>query len=234
MRDQVPNQLTVLRLALAAVFFLVISQYRYGSGPDWAIWTANAVFCAAAFTDFLDGYLARRWKVESKFGRIMDPFCDKVLILGAYIFLCGPRFVDPERVSASNLQHPGNVLPGNMVSGVYPWMVSLMLARELLVTGLRAEMEGSGRRFGASLWGKIKMVTQSLSVPVVLALIALDPRAPGRQWMGQVVSLVVYATVIVTVISGLPYIGGALRVARAPSIQVKTVVPGTESGPARS
>ena len=65
MRAQLPNQLTLLRLLVAGVFFLVLSQYRYPQGPAWAIWLGFALFVLGALTDVADGYLARRWHVGS-------------------------------------------------------------------------------------------------------------------------------------------------------------------------
>ena len=98
LRRSLPNALTLLRLVLAAGFFGTLNAYRY---PDTnTVWAAVAIgiFIAAAITDALDGHLARKWGVTSKFGRLMDPFCDKVLILGALIYLAGPRFVVREWV----------------------------------------------------------------------------------------------------------------------------------------
>lgn len=200
MYRQLPNELTLLRLLLAGVFFLVINQYRYPGGHDenWWLGVAIGVFVAAALTDLFDGYLARRWQVESRFGRIMDPFCDKVLILGAYIYLSGPRFVIAQAVQQGDLF--------TMVSGVYPWMVAVMLARELLVTGIRGEMENEGVQFGANIFGKLKMILQSISVPVILLIVWLDPLAEGRSVLGVVRDVLVYSTISVTVLSGLPYI----------------------------
>src|SRR5699024_927066 len=151
MYKNIPNQLTVLRLVLAAVFFVVLNQYRYATNqPGWIILVAIAVFILAVLTDLLDGHLARKWHVESTFGGIMDPFCDKVLIIGAFIYLAGPRFVVPDAIERHLLF--------TTVPGVYPWMVPVILARELLVTGLRGEMETKGVQFGANIFGKMKMV----------------------------------------------------------------------------
>lgn len=201
-RKHIPNLLTVLRLVLAGVFFGVLAFYRYDAGVAWLLIPATVLFIAAAVTDAMDGYYARKWRVESKFGRIMDPFCDKVLVLGALVFLAGPGFESTRHGSG-------------LVSGVYPWMVVVMLARELLVTGIRGELEGSGHKFGANVWGKLKMILQSVVVPAVLLivlLLELDDRtfAPLR-WVRDIL---VYATVIVTIFSGLPYVTGALRIAR--------------------
>lgn len=210
MYRQVPNQLTMLRLVLAGVFFLVLNQYRYQGGAGGSAWLMVAIplFVLAALTDLLDGYLARRWGAESTFGRIMDPFCDKVLILGSYIYLAGPRFAIGHAVEQGELF--------TMVSGVYPWMVTVMLARELLVTGVRGELEGTGTAFGASIYGKVKMVLQSVTVPVVLLVVWADPFVPGRAWLAVCRDALVYMTVFVTVISGLPYIVNAGRAMRKP------------------
>ncbi|MCC6581749.1 MAG: CDP-alcohol phosphatidyltransferase family protein [Phycisphaeraceae bacterium] len=201
MRRHLPNQLTMLRLALAAVFFVVLNQYRYPRASEAVLWTSIVLFVIAALTDIADGYLARKWKVESTFGRIMDPFVDKVLVIGAFIYLSGPRFVDPASVERGELF--------TMVSGVYPWMVAIILARELLVTGVRGELEGRGIRFGAKLGGKLKTLLQSIAIPFVLGIVALDPNVPGHAWMQWVRDGLVYASVLATVISGIPYITGA-------------------------
>ena len=199
MYKTLPNQLTVLRLVLAAIFFVTLNQYRYtppprASGPDanvW-LWLALSLFVLAAITDALDGYLARKWHAESGFGRIMDPFCDKVLILGAFIYLAGPRFT---------AENAGDFVS---VSSVYPWMVAVMLARELLVTGVRGELEGAGVQFGANLFGKAKMIIQSIGIPVILGCVALD--TVRHDTLGLAMDLLMYLIVVVTVLSGAPYV----------------------------
>ena len=212
-RQHIPNALTMLRLIVAAAFFATLNVYRYGleasfddgqSGRAWVLLLAAALFCIAAATDAADGHLARKWKVESRFGRIMDPFCDKILILGAVIYLASPRFLDHQAVAAGHYR--------TMISGVYPWMVVLVVARELLVTGIRGEVERQGVAFGANWFGKAKMILQSLVVPAVLVIVFIDPNRPGMAWLGWVRDVLVYATVVVTIISGLPYITAAAKV----------------------
>ena len=207
---QLPNQLTLLRLVLAAVFFVLLNCYRYGAGsPMWLLPTATVVFIAAAITDTLDGYLARKWHVESKFGRIMDPFCDKVLVIGAFAYLAGPRFIIPGAVEVDSIDF------FSMVTGVYPWMVAVILARELLVTAIRGELEGEGVKFGANVFGKLKMILQSIVIPIVLAIVfVLDYYPEGWAWLAWVRDVLVYVTVLVTVVSGLPYITGAVKATR--------------------
>ncbi|MCX5661389.1 MAG: CDP-diacylglycerol--glycerol-3-phosphate 3-phosphatidyltransferase [Planctomycetota bacterium] len=209
MYRHLPNQLTVLRLVLAGVFFLTLNFYRYPYEGRAAIPAAIVLFVLAALTDWLDGFLARRWKAESTFGRIMDPFCDKVLILGAFIYLSGPRFVDPHAVERQEFF--------TMISGVYPWMVALMLARELLVTNVRDEMEAQGVKFGASIFGKVKMVLQAVGIPIILLIVWLGPHDAGREWLATVRDVLVYSTVVATVLSGAPYIISAARALRGGS-----------------
>jgi CDP-diacylglycerol--glycerol-3-phosphate 3-phosphatidyltransferase len=204
LRRYVPNALTVLRVFLAGAFFMALNAYRYPHIQVMWANIANALFVAAAVTDALDGYLARKWKVESLFGRLMDPFCDKVLIIGAFMYLTGPRFVMAE-------EKDGGEIIIRMASGVYPWMVVLILARELLVTGIRGIVESQGVSFASQWSGKAKMILQSISIPIVLALVAnLPPRLnpPENIWVLRVCEVVVYLTVAVTVWSGLPYIFG--------------------------
>jgi len=221
MYRQLPNLLTLLRLALAAVFFIVLNQYRYGEDhPDGTLVLAASLvlFVLAAATDWLDGFLARRWQVESRFGRIMDPFCDKVLVIGAFIYLAGPRFVIPPRAESGELL--------TMVTGIYPWMAVVILARELLVTAIRGELEHRGTAFGATIFGKLKMSLQSTTVPVVLVIAWLDP--VQHSWVAYLRDVLVYATVLVTIFSGLPYLVSASRSMQPAEKRVET---GREPGP---
>lgn len=184
-KANLPNQLTVLRLVLSAAFFVVLSV----SVERWALVLGIVLFVVAAVTDALDGYLARRWKVESTFGRIVDPFADKVLVLGALIMLAGAS------------------LPG---SGVAPWMVVVMLTRELLVTAIRGVVESAGHQFGANVWGKWKMILQSIVVPVILVILAIDLQPVGV--LAYTRDGLVWATLLATVFSGVPYVTGAIKV----------------------
>jgi phosphatidylglycerophosphate synthase len=206
-----PNALTLARVVLAAMFFTVLSFYRYPGHNSWSLLVAIAVFVAAAVTDFLDGYLARRWKVESAFGRVMDPFADKLLVVGAFVVLCGPRFIDATFV-ASDPQTPTYTWTS---SGVSCWHVISILARELLVTGIRDMLEGRGHKFGAMRSGKLKLVAQTVAIPTILAIVWLDPAAyPVLRVMRNVV---VVGTVVITIISGVPYVIAALRATAAAS-----------------
>ncbi|MCA9292108.1 MAG: CDP-alcohol phosphatidyltransferase family protein [Phycisphaerales bacterium] len=197
LRQHLPNVITVLRLVLAAAFFAVLNQYRWPeSSPTWGT-VGIVLFVAAALTDAIDGALARRWQVVSTFGRIMDPFCDKVLVLGAFIYLAGPRF--------AILTPDGHVV--GMATSVAPWMVVVILAREMLVTAIRGVVESSGVAFGAVWSGKLKMFLQSVTIPTVLGVAVhfrtgLDEPA----FAARLCDVLVWTTMLVTIWSGLPYI----------------------------
>jgi CDP-diacylglycerol--glycerol-3-phosphate 3-phosphatidyltransferase len=150
----------------------------------------------------------------------MDPFADKVLVIGAFVMLGGPAFVhDRIRWPTSNLGGiTGEALPGpevvrQVVSHVLPWMVVVILARELLVTSIRGVFEARGVSFAATASGKWKMILQSVCIPLVLVLVNL-PRLNDpvkKDWAWWTIEMVVWATVVVTVWSGWPYVARAVR-----------------------
>jgi CDP-diacylglycerol--glycerol-3-phosphate 3-phosphatidyltransferase len=156
------------------------------------------VYVIALVTDFLDGYLARKWKVEGAFGRIVDPFVDKVLVLGSFIFFAGKNFVIPE-------EH-AQVL--KTITGVAPWMVVLILSRELLVTSLRASGEQAGVKFGADIGGKVKMVLQSVTILAILLYVNYFEGKGGdfEQYARWARDGFIWLTIAVTLISAWSYI----------------------------
>src|SRR5881397_1275955 len=111
-----PNQLTAARFVLALILFGLIGYERW-------LWCL-AVFALASLTDYLDGYFARKQGISSSLGRNLDPLVDKVLVCGAFIFLL------PAGMPAGEEQH-----------WLLPWMVTVIVARELIITSLRSFME---------------------------------------------------------------------------------------------
>jgi CDP-diacylglycerol--glycerol-3-phosphate 3-phosphatidyltransferase len=190
----VPNAITAGRLVLAAVFFVLLSYYQHaGRGDPYLLNVAFVVYLIALFSDFLDGYLARLWKVEGAFGRVVDPFVDKVLVLGTFIFFAGKNFV---------IQQPGaQVLM--TITGVAPWMVVLILARELLVTSLRGISESGGANFAAAFSGKLKMVFQSVTILVILLYVNYFEKEQYARWIRDIC---IWATIAITLLSGVSYI----------------------------
>ncbi|HEV3119565.1 MAG TPA: CDP-diacylglycerol--glycerol-3-phosphate 3-phosphatidyltransferase [Steroidobacteraceae bacterium] len=175
-----PNQLTAARLVLAVVLFVFIAY------SSWL--SCMLVFAVAVVTDGLDGYLARKQGLTSTLGRNLDPLVDKVLIGGAYIFL----------------------LPQGYAEGwLQPWMVTLIVARELIITSLRSFLENQGVSFGADWLGKIKMVLQCAALcSIFIALYAVTLEASG-QWLQLVTlarSCLIWAMLVATALSGLQYL----------------------------
>ena len=215
-KAHIPNLLTMGRVFLAWIFVILLSYveprtlFPQTSGIDQLgeisqpgtglLIAATVVFVIAAITDALDGHLARKWKVESKFGRIMDPMADKLLILGGFVMLATPVF-------------QAKVMPADItiqLSAVAGWMVVAMILRELLVTSIRGAYESEGVDFSAGAMGKAKMILQSITIPLILLIVAFG--SPGPDSTGRlVISLLVWATLITTILSGFPYIGKALK-----------------------
>jgi len=196
-RASIPNALTVGRLFLTAAFIGVLSAYRADDPIDWILPLATALFIIAAVTDALDGYLARRWNAVSPFGRVMDPLADKVLVIGAFILLAGPGF---------------HSLRDGQLTGVAPWMVVVILSREMLATSIRGVVESTGQPMPAVWSGKAKMILQALCVPVVLLLVWLVG-AEGGSWSRTAIRGLVWATLLVTIISGWRYLMTTIRFA---------------------
>ena len=198
----VPNAITGSRLFLAAGFFVLLAYYQYAVRGVRLLDVAFGVYLLALFTDFLDGYLARRWKVEGAFGRVVDPFVDKILVLGSLIFFGGKNFViqrgEPQVLVT--------------ITGVAPWMVVLILGRELLVTSLRGIGESAGTNFGAKFSGKAKMVLQSVTILVILLYVNYfkGMSAEIEQAARYVRNTCIWATIVVTLLSGMSYVRNAV------------------------
>jgi CDP-diacylglycerol--glycerol-3-phosphate 3-phosphatidyltransferase len=160
-----PNALTLVRIFLVPLFIAALVQHNLQITWDSRVLVANdflalIIFLAAAFTDLLDGYLARRWKQVTTVGTLLDPIADKLLISAALVSLVEMR-----------------LLPG--------WMVILIISREFAVSGLRSIAATEGYVIKAGDAGKWKMVFQVLGVALVMMSIrwsALRPFAMGAMW----------------------------------------------------
>lgn len=222
--------MTMGRVVLGGVFFAMLAVWSYdesplatgtgGAGRDPWLFAAAAVFVLAAVTDALDGHLARKWGVVSVFGRVMDPFADKVLVIGAFVMLCGPGFMHaelwwpgiPPDITVG-VAMPGPFIERASVSHVAPWMVVVIVARELLVTSIRGIYESRGVSFAATMSGKGKMILQCACVPLVLVLVNFRARNNDvtGDWASEVIRWTVWVTVAVTAWSGVPYVVKAVR-----------------------
>ena len=144
----VPNKISAARLLLSFVFFALLPLQLY--------WAALVVFVVAAGTDWVDGWYARKYNMVTKLGRVLDPFCDKILICGAYILLA----VEMDDLFPWHAKIAG-------------WMAVVVVGRELLVTVLRSMIEGAGGDFSAKWAGKLKMGFQCVAVGACLVALAM-------------------------------------------------------------
>ena len=181
----VPNQITAVRLLLAVAVFVLIALKLYLA--------ALVCFLIAAGTDWLDGYWARKYNQITQIGRVFDPFVDKIIICGAFIFLAA--------------------VPN---SGIAAWMAVVVVAREMLVTALRSFIEQGGGDFSAKMSGKLKMVLQCAAVAAsLICLIVLKNADVLHPALSRTLTITVWASIALTVYSGVEYIVVAARMLRA-------------------
>ena len=179
-----PNKLTLLRMLLVPVFMVFVSMGQYGTADFDTTWylVAGVVFAAASFTDFLDGYLARKWKMVPDFGKFADPLADKLLTTVAFLYM--------------------------MRDGVCsPVVLAIILAREFAVSGLRmvAASAKDGKVIAANMWGKVKTVMQMLTIVFYFFAAALaGPDAVGT--VSSVANWLCWGVAAVTAISGIKYL----------------------------
>jgi CDP-diacylglycerol--glycerol-3-phosphate 3-phosphatidyltransferase len=168
MKMNIANQLTILRIILIPffIYFLLAGQLAI----------AFIFFLLASFTDFLDGYLARKYHLITNFGKFMDPLADKLLITSALI--C---FVELGMLNS--------------------WVVILIISREFIVSIFRAIAAAEGIVIAASWWGKAKTISQ-----MIMVIILLLNNYPFSLLNLSVDQISIYVATILTVVSGYDYI----------------------------
>jgi CDP-diacylglycerol--glycerol-3-phosphate 3-phosphatidyltransferase len=182
----VPNILTFLRLIMSFVIFYMIDV-----GGMW--WTTTIIFIIAVLTDAVDGYIARAWNQKSVLGRILDPTVDKIIICGGFVFL----------------QQVPN-------SGICPWVSTIVLSREFLITALRGYLEQQGKDFSAQWSGKMKMILQSVVIPV--CLVSLTDEWHAVSWFLWLRFSLIVAMIALTVYSGVEYVLKLSTVMKSPAV----------------
>jgi phosphatidylglycerophosphate synthase len=196
-----PNLLTFSRVILAAIFFVFIPLGRGGVHQSAWYLLALLTFLLAVLTDWLDGYVARRYHLETAFGRVADPFVDKLLVCGGFImfafYLPGNPYMAPEAEGTKYL------------ANVAPWMVVIITGREFLISALRGYAESMNIKFGANVWGKQKMFFQSVAICAILANHAVFDYHAAFAWF---TTALIWLAVAWTILSGVLYISRAKRV----------------------
>ena len=184
----IPNILTFGRLVLTVVFLIMILYSPYVVNRPFFLDIAFVLFVIAGFTDIIDGKIARKFNVTSKFGRMMDPLADKVLVCGA--FICFAIIGEPELFN----------LPEAALKIILWSVAGVLIFREVYVTVLRHIAEARGINFAATASGKIKMFIQSFAIGTVIIKMAHVQTAAWGYWF----TTAVFALMLtVTIISGL-------------------------------
>ena len=193
-----PNKLTVSRFVLTAAFL-------------WEMFSRSPVndtlalifFCLAGITDFLDGRIARARNLITNFGVLMDPLADKIMVCSAFIALVGRHGLTPPPVI-----HLGSF---TLQPNVEAWMVVIIVARELGITGLRMLAASKNVVLAAERYGKHKTISQ---IVAIVALLTMDASAGWWPWLQRALqgwspvfaALALWVTVILTASSGVLYL----------------------------
>ena len=179
----IANRLTIARIVMIPVFLLMMCFQKDALGTvnvlqsnlsvSWIL--AMIIFTIASITDFLDGYLARKYHLITNFGKFADPLADKLLVMTAFITLVG-----------------ASVIP--------MWIVAVIVCRELAVTGLRLLLVNDGEVLAAAWPGKVKTATQMLAI-----IFLLIDDFPVKGLPFSIGTILLYVCLVATVYSGVDY-----------------------------
>ncbi len=172
-----PNKLTLLRVVLVPIFMAF--ALLEGSGYMAA---SLVIFIAASLTDMLDGMLARKYNQVTTFGKFADPLADKLLIAAAFLAFTVKGLISP-------------------------WVLLIVLFREFAVSGVRLVAAGTGKVIAASIWGKLKTVSQMAAVIITFLLLIFPLGAPDS----IIINTVVWISTVLTIVSGIDYIYGSRK-----------------------
>ena len=184
-----PNKITVARMLLIPIMIIVpylgLNNILFGSVTIGSFITL-IIFLIASFTDFLDGYLARKNNLVTTFGKFLDPIADKLLVLSALIMLVEQ-----------------GIIPG--------WIPIIIAAREFIVSGIRMLAAGDGKVIAASWYGKVKTVSQMIAISLAflstntfMQFISVE-MGMGARILNILMSLAMIVAVLTTILSGVDY-----------------------------
>ena len=186
MKLNLANKLTIFRMLLVPVMMLIpIIDNLWGIkgtflGISTAFWIMNIIFIIASITDKLDGYIARSRNQVTTFGKFLDPLADKILVISALVIL-----VEYTKIPS--------------------WIPIIVLAREFIVSGYRLiAVEKGGKVIAASIWGKLKTVTQMIAIICCF----LDPVKFGqfKSPINILSTVMLVISVVATIFSGIDYL----------------------------
>lgn len=177
----IPNRLTMMRILLIPIFIVFVSIP--GFSPGYLI--AAVIFAIASFTDFLDGYIARKQNLVTDFGKFADPLADKILTTVAFIYM--------------------------VVDGAcHPVVLVIIIVREFAVSGVRmiAASSKEGEVIAANMWGKVKTVIQMVTIILYYFMAGIQHLMPlASGYLPQIVAWVLcWVVALTTAVSGVQYI----------------------------
>ena len=176
-----PNILSIVRMILVPVF--MASILYMGNIKIWGFVVPAAIFALTSLTDMLDGKIARKYNLITDFGKFLDPLADKFMVFGALIsLLAAPAYAE--------------------IRMILVWVAAIVMLRELGVTSLRLVVASRGVVVAASIWGKMKTVTQIFSILMLI----LEPTIPFFD-QNHILSYVAMAAMAITTVgSGATYL----------------------------
>lgn len=181
-----PNTLSLIRVLLVPAFVLSLLLMR--DVPIWGLIVPSVIFVITAFTDMLDGQIARKYNLVTDFGKFIDPLADKFMIIGSQIAILAHLFMNGETTEGL----------------VFVWVVLIILLRELGVTSLRLVVAGkSGIVVAASMLGKIKTVSQMVGTLVIILEPLVFPFCKDNHIAAYVAMAIMCFT---TLFSGIDYL----------------------------
>lgn len=179
-----PNKITLFRVFLIPIIMIIAEIDGLQKEPFFLSMTLGnfimlIIFLIGTFSDFLDGYIARKQNIITDFGKFADPLADKILVLALMVILLEQK----------------TLLPG--------YAVTIILAREFIVTGFRILAASKNVVIAAGWLGKIKTNLQFI---MVILILINGPAASNFGAFEYIIMVVIYATVLMTIISGAEYI----------------------------
>lgn len=192
-----PNKITVARICLVPIFIVVLFLPF-----SWSSLAGLIIFIIASITDSLDGHIARSRNMVTNFGKFLDPLADKLLVSSALIALVG-------------------------MDRIPSWFATIVIAREFMVTGIRLLANGEGRVIAASIWGKVKTITQIIAISLLLLdstpalpadesdvfmigklqnLFTTFSATPIQNTIGILATVMIIVAIIFTIFSGADYL----------------------------
>lgn len=172
-----PNKLTIFRVLLVPVIIFIILSNTFTMDYQLRRYIATFIFILASITDAVDGYIARKYNLQTNFGKFMDPLADKILVISLMIVLM--------------------IMEDSLVK-LSPWVVIIIISREFFITGFRILAAEQNIVIAAGLWGKIKTIIQMFMVILLLLNI-------NNIFLIYITKTLIFLAVILTIISAIDY-----------------------------